>query len=631
MARLPRYFDVTASFQLFRLSDLQMKLRQIQTTTQRTALLAAILAFGLKGLDHNDANNLLRANVFSEVTGTPSIYFRGLAIRYMDQAITELDDERFSLPLLQTMILNTHCLLVQKVRGKAWRYLGTCIRAAYELNLHLIDANQRSRPQLPEPEVWCAEEEWRRAWWAIWEMDVYASVIRRCPAGIDWTQNDTMLPADDERWHLGVPQSSCFLEVNVMERWKSLATVKSRSPRAWFIVINSLMKDAQKISSPTNIDKSFISGPASGLSGFEEQQYNSRLKFDEAAKRLSTVLNALFCTVVALPEELRYCGQNLDFGGIGIELKCARDKERRLSHTFTYGIYAMTQLTKMMVLKYYVFRSGMRWFCNRDERSIDKTMAEHSDSLGLSLDSTSTTATADARYLAQYFEAADNVVTVIRACSEDHYKHSNAFMASTVWLAGAVQLLHRSRLLANSAEMDLATSNFELLRLTYEKTIDFWNMSTVPVKNWDALQRGLDVKLTSSAKRLEYHALSTLGAAAGDSTQARSKRVCRREETNPSKDATGFIGQGSDVEWSPQRPESSFLSTSDNMYDEVGQPPTSTISEDVEQQPTLPFSQAFQLENMMPLSMPFTIDQGLDVDADFSNSLDEMFSASYLQ
>lgn len=206
------------AFQLFRVPEFQTKLRQIPTPNQRTALLGALLAWGLKDFDYTDVNRLVDQQVLSESTGVPSIHFRGLSIKYMEKAVAELGDEPLSLPLLQAMILNTLCLLVQGVRGRAWRMLGTCIRSAYELNLHLIDAGKsRGQDQSNNVAQWCVEEEWRRAWWAIWELDVFASVIRRCPAGIDWSQNDTFLPVEDEKWYRGEPQSSCPLELDVTE------------------------------------------------------------------------------------------------------------------------------------------------------------------------------------------------------------------------------------------------------------------------------------------------------------------------------------------------------------------------------------------------------------------------------
>lgn len=448
-----------------------------------------MLAFGLKGLDKDDLHNILQEPVLSGVTELPSIHFRSIGIKHMEQAIEELDDEPLSLPLLQALILNTHCLLVQRVRGKAWRCLGTCIRTAYELNLHLIDAGKQSHEPISNVEKWCIEEEWRRAWWAIWEMDVFASVIRRCPAGIDWSQNETFLPAEDARWYGGQPQQSCFLDIDVTSRWKSLVKTKNRSPSAWFILLNSLMKDAQTISSPTSVDKPLLPDrellpEASGGIIDEHQRLLLREKA-VATKRLSTISNALYCAIMALPEELQYHGQHLNFGGK--ELQKPGAISRRLTHSFIYSIYLMTQLTKLMILKYHVFRTGRKWTLYRNQKTMGDGATEFEDSSGSPLRSTW-----EPQYLSQYFEAADNVVSIIRGSSGDHYKHVNPFLASTTWLAGAVQLLHRSELEEDEPDRELITSNFELVSLIYQKTVDFWNMSPVPLRNWETLEKGLE-------------------------------------------------------------------------------------------------------------------------------------------
>lgn len=459
-----------------------------------------MLAFGLKGLDHSDVNNMIQDSVFSEPMHPPSIHFRALSIKYMEQAVDELEDEPLSLPLLQAMILNTHCLLVQGVRGRAWRYLGTLIRAAYELNLHLIDAGKPSHAQPTNAERWCIEEEWRRAWWAIWEMDVFASVIRRCPTGIDWTQNDTFLPAEDEKWYHGEPQPGCFLENNVNSRWKSLAATQGQSPRAWFIVINSLMKDAQNLSSPTSVDRSLVSDPAPTQASekriFDEHQRQQTQKKAAAVKQLSTVLNALYCAVLALPKELKYHGQHLNFGGADTMYPAA--VAQRLTDSFVYSIYLMTQLTKLMVLKYHVFRSGVKWNFGQDHNNDERIPTGGNSDPEPPRDST--LAIEETQHLAQYFDAADSVMNMIRACAEDHYQHVNPFLASTTWLAGAVQLLHRSRLPEDDPDRELITSRYDLLNLTYQKTVDFWNMSKVPLRNWETLESCLEGKSISNDK-----------------------------------------------------------------------------------------------------------------------------------
>jgi len=473
---------------------------------QRTALFAALLAWGLKGYDHTDVNNLVGENVLSENNGIPSIYFRGLSLRYMEKAITDLGDEPLSLPLLQTMILNTLCLLVQGVRGRAWRWLGTCIRSAYELNLHLIDSGRSGgRYQPINVEQWCIEEEWRRAWWAIWEMDVFASVIRRCPAGIDWSQNDTFLPAEDEKWYRGEPQSSCPLEVHAAERWKSLAATNIRSPKAWFIVLNSLMKDAQNISSPMNIDKPVVVDPATAQASEKKIPSNSQREYPrkstDAVNRLNIVINSLYCAIMALPKELRYHGQSLDFGEVDKKFDGA--VSQRYIHSHIYGIYMMTQLTKLMVLKYHVFRAGVDWNFGQPPNAHESLEADFND-IAMSSDA-SDIGTPESLHLTQYFEASENIVHITRRCSEDYYKHVNPFTASTMWLAGAVQLLQHSLLPEECSDRDLTKSNFDLLRLTYQRTTDFWNMSKVPLKHWDTLENGLANMRDNPSVEQRYH------------------------------------------------------------------------------------------------------------------------------
>ncbi|KIW31790.1 uncharacterized protein PV07_03382 [Cladophialophora immunda] len=634
---LPRYFETFTSFQLFRLTVLRTKLRQIPTATQRTALLAAMLAFGLKGLDKEDLENVAQEQILPDSTEVPSIYFRALGIKYVEQAIAELGDEPLSLPLLQAMILNTHCLLVQNVRGKAWRYLGTCIRTAYELNLHLIDADKQSHEHIANVEKWCIEEEWRRAWWAIWEMDVFASVIRRCPAGIDWTQNETFLPAEDERWYRGEPQQSCCLDVNVTTRWKALAATKNRSPCAWFILLNSLMKDAQNISSPTGIDKPHLSDPAlsqeAGDGVIDEHQRLILQKKAAATKRLSIISNALYCAVMALPEEHKYHGQHLNFGGVDLQRPGA--VAQRLAHNFIYSIYFMTQLTKLMILKFHVFRSGINWTLHK---TPDHPAADF-----------------EPQHLLQYFEAADNVVSMIRDSAEDHYKHVNPFLASTAWLAGAVQLLRRSRLSDDDPDRDLVTSNFELVRLTYEKTVDFWNMPRVPLHNWEMLDSGLEGIIGKSrGPQATMHAEATSNTAVdrngvNDNSGCSTSDGGMRDgltETSSSIYHNATFSTLSPPQYQHQ-PHAPFLSTSRHLYrlaappPLVGHPPhhepnlsismtTLDAGAGAEGVPSFP-STDVPVAAFSPTcldAMPFAVDR--DMNMDFSSYLDEMFSGSYL-
>jgi hypothetical protein len=133
-------------------------------------------------------------------------------------------------------------------------------------------------------------------------MDVFASVIRRCPTGIDWSQNKTLLPIDDENWFLGKPQQSCFLELGLVDRWKALQASGNQSPKAWFIIVNSFMKEAQTIPSPIGVNRDSSEQNQMSISCIQP----SNEQTDEARSRLATIYNSLRCFKMALPLGLKY-------------------------------------------------------------------------------------------------------------------------------------------------------------------------------------------------------------------------------------------------------------------------------------------------------------------------------------
>ncbi|MGH7963755.1 MAG: hypothetical protein ACRERD_18335, partial [Candidatus Binatia bacterium] len=82
-----------------------------------------------------------------------------MAIKYVDKALFDCGDDPPSLVLLQALILLSHHLLIKGVKGRAWRYLGTCVRVAYELNLHLIDAKHLPPSCQDDVTEWASMEE----------------------------------------------------------------------------------------------------------------------------------------------------------------------------------------------------------------------------------------------------------------------------------------------------------------------------------------------------------------------------------------------------------------------------------------------------------------------------------------
>ncbi|RFU34099.1 hypothetical protein B7463_g2204, partial [Scytalidium lignicola] len=447
---IAEYFKSFTSFRLFRRSDFYVKMQNIESETQRMALLAAMLAFATRSLDGGTAAELNAANICPSDDDCGS-HFITQAISALDEAIQECGDDPVPLSLLQTLILVTHWLLIRNARGRAWRYLGTCVSVAYELNLHLVDSEDEAGE--PNSSSWCADEERRRAWWAVWEMDVFASIVRRCPTIIDWAQMKTCLPAQDDRWFRGQPQRSCLLYASAIDRVRALKLSGNQSPVAWYIVINSLVKEARDISSPPGFPRraSSAEGWKFSLPGGSQDgggcHSTDRIRHAEASQRLSMLSNAVKCFTMGLPKFLRYHGQRLSFDGSlpgpseGMNL--------RHFHSALYSIHMMMQLARFMICKYYIFHGN---------HHTDPSIAEWKHLLRM-LDPENDNTD-------QYFQAANNVTVLIQRSSEDHLQFVNPCFANTLWLAAAVLLLRREVASANSVARDQINSDFQLLRFS---------------------------------------------------------------------------------------------------------------------------------------------------------------------
>lgn len=464
-----------------------------------------------------------------------SEHFCDLALQYTDHAIAECDEQEEQLPLhlIQALVLISHWLLSKSAHGRAWRYLGLAVRSAYDLNLHMIDRGKGTKSHLlVSPERWALDEEKRRAWWALWEMDVFASVVRRRPMAINWAQNHTLLPAEDEKWDRSEPQESCFLSTNYVDRWKTLEKTKNKSPKAWYIVIDSLMKDAQLLSSPIAHD--------SMLTGEEDR---------DTFNQLMAMHNVLHCTTEMLPSHLKYENQFLNFGGKDVDV--AEAPYRRARDAAIYSIHLMIQLARMMTYKFYVFRMRLRWpqlqreLAGMKEHTNRGTMPERQ--LGSIVPTN-----AVRQALTLYISAADNVVEIIQRTNGSHYKYVNPFIANTIWLAAAVQLLHRELIPAQSPDKVLISSNFELLCMTYGQFVKYWDMSDTLRSNLDTLEKELQSLQTLDKEMVMERRLSF-------DSQSRSRREV---STVSGRSAQASQGSATSVE----RPLQTTISSSKNPY-----------------------------------------------------------------
>lgn len=302
-------------------------------------------------------------------------------------------------------------------------------------------------------------------------MDVFASTVRRYPTAVNWSQIETLLPIEDEYWFRNQPRESCFLERDLVLRWKVLQESGNRSAKAWFIVINSFMKEAQSISSPRSIPN--LDGhdkhPPSAKIGNEKQRKN--ILAQEARDRLETLSNCVRCFVMALPSSLKYRDQTLSFN----ERQSKEMSSQRQYHCGLYNIHVMTQLAKLMIHHYDIFAESGRG--GRSAQSSSRPLAITKNSENMS------------RY--QYFEAADEILTIVSRSSDDHIQHINAFLASTIWLASAVQLVRR-KFGPQGTNQALVKSKFEVLNMTYKKCVSFWGIQNAMQQNLETLESQLE-------------------------------------------------------------------------------------------------------------------------------------------
>jgi hypothetical protein len=466
--------------------------------------------------------------------------FSGLALKFVEEAIQECKDEPIPLVLLQALILLTHWLLIQGVKGRAWRYLGVAIRAACDLNLHLVDFNKLNTTYT-SPQQWVEEEERRRAWWAIWEMDLFASIIRRCPTGIDWSRNKTYLPVRDEDWAKGDPQASCYLELNVSQRWKSLEASHNESPKAWFLVISSLIKDAQTFTSPTGIEDHFGDSqrPLEPDSVPGNRTHNEQILPRESALRLYTIRNALDCALLALPSSLSYRGTHLSFGTKDIDR--SRALVQRAADASLYSIHFVSQLAKMMIAKGCFIGTSRYPKILNGCRPPTENVKPSSERAGLLPSSHEA--------LDAALEAADEILSILRRSCDDQFRYVNPVLASTIWFAGAVQLVHRYLRSSDATDRALMDSNSDFLRLKHQKFVSYWNLPIALRKNLEEVEtmlqhlaiskqhhapgESLTAKAISSPPRnrnlSSLERGSTAGRAARDTTETPQSRYRKKE------------------------------------------------------------------------------------------------------
>jgi hypothetical protein len=113
--------------------------------------------------------------------------------------------------------------------------VGICVQLAIDLDLpRLDDDDVLSDLQLSPSE----KEEHRRAWWAVWDLDTFGSILLMRPFAIDQRHVSVKLPISDENWFAGNHVESEVLHPNKEIDWASLCSSPNQDTRAWYLVTN---------------------------------------------------------------------------------------------------------------------------------------------------------------------------------------------------------------------------------------------------------------------------------------------------------------------------------------------------------------------------------------------------------
>jgi hypothetical protein len=180
---------------------------------------------------------------------------------------------------LQGLIMLAFYHVTDRPGTSAWLLTGLCCRLAHELALNNFD--QDIIEGLPCKQLdaleWVERESVRRAWWSLWELDLFISDVSNRPPAIAQEQMRVLLPVSDQCWFSETPISSNHLRCDPESAWKSLYGSINQDERAWFSVSRYLL---------------WLS-------------FCSKQKPSQSAQARSTVELSISCFALSLPESFQ--------------------------------------------------------------------------------------------------------------------------------------------------------------------------------------------------------------------------------------------------------------------------------------------------------------------------------------
>ncbi|EXJ88949.1 hypothetical protein A1O3_02013 [Capronia epimyces CBS 606.96] len=480
---------------LFHQPSFQDKISSIEDPKHLIALFAAMFSISSRFAPRR--NTMQGLNTSTSTSPSPSALdgsnlpshkeFHVLSLKYINEAMDACSNSPPPLCLVQAMTLAGFYSLVNGVYGQAWRLVGAAVRVAYELRLHLIDHEGLNKAPSSDNELtaWSFSEERRRCWWALWEMDIFASTIKRAPTAIDWKMNETYLPVSDDLWFANKYQASCLLRGEPEERWRHLKQSGNEGSFAWAILLAALMRDAQ-ILCHDNLQGKFANlDPKSDVPKLVQYFSNSytRQAAEEISERLSSLVRAYQAIREELPAALEHGGEPLNFDLVAGEDPLAA----RRASAGKYIVGMMKASASFMIYQNHVVADMIEGLIPLPLFSSPEVPTQSSDQSTVMGDDPTTRVG-----LENFLEASDTVLRLLTSCPGDHVRYVSPYYASTVWIAATLQSFKRI-FRWNEAPM-LTESKYATLRQTYMRFAEFWGTPLTLLQNLDSLEARLEAR-----------------------------------------------------------------------------------------------------------------------------------------
>jgi hypothetical protein len=156
--------------------------------------------------------------------------------RAIYSSVRDLQDP--SIQCLQGTILLAFSLYTSEVSSFGWVLVGVCTRWLYDLGLSKLD--DAGSPNHVERD-WVQQEELRRAWWLVWELDTFGSFMLLRPFAIDRRRIHVKLPVSDEAWFGNAEVESQIPLLRKRFEWKLLRDSPNQDARSWFLIANIIL------------------------------------------------------------------------------------------------------------------------------------------------------------------------------------------------------------------------------------------------------------------------------------------------------------------------------------------------------------------------------------------------------